>query len=570
MDQSCKINENPIMKNSLKRMANRSILFGASTFLVLLLITEMFLFVFPTMGSYKKEFDHESKYVADLIGMPYIEDIIKRTKDIYYSTPEEIRHDQFDDEYRDLLIPLVDDDFRAARNYLFKCRENADLVDMFICFYDKDTERIVFVVDGNLADNAFLPGQWISEENAAIDDLKTINHTISSLWFMPFDYGYGWGFTATDYLDLLDENGEVIGYLATDVSLNDFVSHLGWLLAINIPVLAVIFLIFSYLASGYLNKKVIGPINMLASAAKEYGGIDISALSYGDKVFSRLRIDTGDEIEQLWETMVDMEKDISSAMKRIIEATAKEKRIEAELDFAKNIQASALPTSFPAFPDRDEFDIYANMTPAREVGGDFYDFFLIDKDHLGIVIADVSGKGIPAALFMMNCKTLIKITAIHGGSPSEIISFVNQKLCEDNVQEMFVTIWLGILNISSGEVVACNAGHEYPFVTDNEGSFTLLKDPHDLVCGIMDDVTYEDYSFSIPKGGKLFVYTDGVAEAQDKEEEMFGLTRIENSLNSGREGAPVEIVEHVKKDLSDFVDGAEQFDDITMVTLWYK
>jgi sigma-B regulation protein RsbU (phosphoserine phosphatase) len=530
----------------------------------------MILFVFPTMGSYKREMDHLGAYVTELVGTDYVRDILERTKDVYYNTPEEIRHEQFKDEYRDLLVQLVDDDFLQARQYMEDCRIQAEMVNVFLCFYDEEMDRFVFVIDGNDASKAFLPGQWVSRENGSIDTPKEVKRTSASRWFMTVDYGKAWGWTATDYIAIQDENEKIIGYLTIDASINDFALQVGWILAINLPFVAALLAVFIYLGNNYLYRRVIGPINKLAVAAKEYASVNPNEESATAEVFSKFRIDTGDEIEQLWETMVDMESDISAAMKRIVEATAREERIAAEMDFAKSIQLSAMPTNFDDFSDRDEFELFATMTPAKEVGGDFYDFFLIDDNHLGLVVADVSGKGVPAALFMMTCKSLIKSTALHGGTPAEIIQYVNDRLCEDNKSDMFVTVWLGILDIKSREITACSAGHEYPFVTDEDGNYQVFKEPHSVVCGAFEDIPYEEYSFTIPKNGRFFMYTDGVPEAQSVTEEMFGLDRIGECLNKYKDAAPKELVESMRKELADFSEGAEQFDDITMFNLWIK
>jgi sigma-B regulation protein RsbU (phosphoserine phosphatase) len=187
-----------------------------------------------------------------------------------------------------------------------------------------------------------------------------------------------------------------------------------------------------------------------------------------------------------------------------------------------------------------------------------------------MVIADVSGKGVPAALFMMTCKAIIKGTALRGGTPAEILSYVNDRLQEDNESDMFVTVWLGMLDISTGVVTACSAGHEYPFVTDEYGNYQKLEDPHGVVCGVLQNLSYEDYSFTIPGNGRLFVYTDGVAEALNKDDEMFGTDRLRNCLNANNSADPAEVVAAMRKELTTFADGAEQFDDVTMLSLWYK
>ncbi len=560
-------NSEHIIKRSLKRVALRSILFGALVFFILMIFTEMIIFVFPTLWHYKHEMEHNEAYLTDLIGMPYIEEILTKTREIYDAAPEELKQKQFESEYKDLFMGLIDDDFFAAREYLEKSRIQTGKVNCFLCFYDEEKDRVVFVVDGNDAKLAFIPGQWISEENGSIDDIRTIKRTVNSEWYLHMTYGKAWGLTATDYMEIKNSDGKAIGYMTITISMNSFARKVARLLVMNIPFFIINIMIFIYLISDYMIKRVITPINRLAEAAKEYGSINKNQVNPKGRVFPRFEINTDDEIEQLWKTMVDMENDISAAMSKIAEAAAKEERLAAELDLAKSIQLAALPTKFP---DREEFDIFASMISAKEVGGDFYDFFFIDNDHLGMVIADVSGKGVPAALFMMTCKGIIKGTALRGGTPAEILSYVNDRLQEDNENDMFVTVWLGMLDISTGVVTACSAGHEYPFVTDEYGNYQKFDDPHGVVCGVLQNLSYEDYSFTIPGNGRLFVYTDGVKEAQNKEGEMFGTDRLRNCLNANSGADPAEIVTAMRKELKTFADGAEQFDDVTMLSLWYK
>ena len=244
-----------------------------------------------------------------------------------------------------------------------------------------------------------------------------------------------------------------------------------------------------------------------------------------------------------------------------------QERIGAELELANRIQASALPKEFP---ERKEFGLYASMTPAKMVGGDFYDFFMIDEEHLGLVIADVSGKGVPAALFMMVSSALIRQTTAGHYSPARILQSVNHQICARNPEEMFVTVWLGILEIATGKLTAANAGHEYPMVKKAGESFEMLRDRHGLVVGAMDGVRYRDYEIQLEPGAKLFVYTDGVSEAVNKDLEQFGTERILESLRSSEEGAPREILEAVNQSVKEFVGGAPQFDDLTMMCVEYR
>ena len=248
-------------------------------------------------------------------------------------------------------------------------------------------------------------------------------------------------------------------------------------------------------------------------------------------------------------------------------------RIEAELSLATRIQLSALPKDFPPFPDRKEFDLFASMKPAKEVGGDFYDFFLIDDDHLGLVIADVSGKGVPAALFMMVSMALVRHAAMspeNEKSPAKILKAVNAQVCYRNPEEMFVTVWLGVLEISTGKLTAANAGHEYPAVKPAGASFELFKDRHGLVIGAMEMTRYREYELQLEPGAKLFVYTDGVAEAANPRDELFGTERMIRALQGAEDGSPEEILDAVNAAVAEFAGSAPQFDDLTMLCLSYK
>ena len=244
--------------------------------------------------------------------------------------------------------------------------------------------------------------------------------------------------------------------------------------------------------------------------------------------------------------------------------------ISTELNLACQIQESVLPSVFPAYPNKKEFDIYASMNPAKEVGGDFYDFYFIDEDHFAMVIADVSGKGIPAALFMMVSKAVIKNQANEKLLPSQILKKVNIQLCEDNEMEMFVTVWLGILEISTGKLIACNAGHEYPALREKDGDFKLLRSKHSLPLGCFSNVVFRDYELQLQPSDQLFVYTDGATEATNNENELFGTDRLVDALNvNGQESIDQKLIT-VKQKIDSFVDGATQFDDITMMIFQYN
>lgn len=297
----------------------------------------------------------------------------------------------------------------------------------------------------------------------------------------------------------------------------------------------------------------------------------INSISDNNQVFTMEKVyKTGDEVEILAQSFATLSERMHNYIDQITHITAEKERIGTELALATRIQANMLPNIYPAFPDRPEFDIYASMDPAKEVGGDFYDFFLIDKDHLGIVMADVSGKGVPAALFMMASKIILKNNAMMGKTPAQILRDTNASICANNHEDMFVTVWMGVLEISSGKLTAANAGHEYPILMRAGEDYNLFKDKHGFVIGGVEGINYKEYEIMLSPGDKLFLYTDGVPEAANSKEELFGTERMLKALNQTTDADPEQTLKNMGKDVDKFAEGAEQFDDITMLCMEYR
>ncbi len=314
----------------------------------------------------------------------------------------------------------------------------------------------------------------------------------------------------------------------------------------------------------YLSEQLIKPVTKITEEASRFARENETAEK---KLTDSIR--GQDEIGVLAQSIDRMEEQITDYMQHLTTVTAEKERISTELNVAKQIQADMLPSVFPAFPDHDDFDIFATMTPAKEVGGDFYDFFLVDDDHLAMVMADVSGKGVPAALFMVITKTLIKNRAQMGDSPAEILFHVNNQLCDGNETEMFVTVWMAILELSTGKGVAVNAGHEHPVICRRGGRHELVIYRHSMVVAAMEDMVFREHSFELHPGDRLFVYTDGVPEATNTRNELFGTERMLEALNRDPEASPEAQLKEVRESLDAFVGDAPQFDDITMLGMCY-
>ncbi len=349
----------------------------------------------------------------------------------------------------------------------------------------------------------------------------------------------------------LDSQAEQMMEVATGVFA---ISFGGLLLLLGITIL------ISTIIKGRLTNKLVAPINKLSEKVHELDGENLQFQWEKQSV---------DEINILASKFSHLTQRIQNYIQDITLITAEKERISTELSVATQIQADMLPIVFPPFPERTEFEIYASMTPAKEVGGDFYDFFMLDDDHLAMVIGDVSGKGVPAALFMVISKTLIKDHAQMCDSPKAILEEVNNLLLESNAEGMFVTIWLGIMEISTGKIVAANAGHEYPAIQSAGDKFALFKDKHGIVVGVMNKVRYKEYEIQLKKGDCLFVYTDGVPEATNAQNELYGTDRMILALNQNPETDPKNILSNVRADVDKFVGEAPQFDDLTMLCIRY-
>ncbi len=322
-------------------------------------------------------------------------------------------------------------------------------------------------------------------------------------------------------------------------------------------------IIFSIILLSRLAQKRVAPIRHMTERIREMSSSNITFKM--EEIYK-----TGDEIEMLASSFEEQSCKLNDYIAENIRISSEKQRIDTELNVATNIQTDMLPNIFPIFPDRKEFDLYASMKAAKEVGGDFYDIFLVDEDHLCLVVGDVSGKGVPAALFMVISKTMLKNRAQAGGKPSEILYDVNNSLHEGNREMMFVTVWLGILTISTGELVWANAGHECAAICPAGGDYALYEDQHGFVMGGMKDRTYYDNEVVLKKGDALFLYTDGLPDATNANRERMQTERMLAAMNRHKEEAPQKMLGSMANEVDRFVEGAPQFDDLTMLNITYR
>ena len=383
-------------------------------------------------------------------------------------------------------------------------------------------------------------------------------------------YSDEYGHMLNGYRVLYDSEGNAVGLICVEIDINriniGLRRYVRTIVLIAAGLTALIVLLYMFNTKRYL----IGPIERIANSSDAFIRKMQDNAPPEELVFEDVHVRSGVELRMLSDNVKSLADSVAVYMTNLQAATAEKERIGTELSLAARIQASMLPSVFPAFPDRTEFDIYASMDPAKEVGGDFYDFFLVDDDHLCMVMADVSGKGVPASLFMMASKIILQSVAMLGRSPAEILTKTNEAICSKNEAQMFITVWLGILEISTGRLTAANAGHEYPVFKKPDGRFELFKDKHGFILGGMDGMVYREYELQLEPGSKLFLYTDGVPEATGAGNELFGKERMLAALNEEPDGTPEQLLKNVRRSVDAFVKDAEQFDDLTMLCLEYR
>ena len=373
-----------------------------------------------------------------------------------------------------------------------------------------------------------------------------------------------YGYIASAYSPVFNSSGEPVAVVGVDVYMPDLQANMREFLVAVVVTIMLVVLVAILLCFFFVKRKIVNPINKIRDASRSM----VENLENEESM--EVSVKTGNEIEELFDSFKAMYGDVRDYINQLSVVTAEKERIGAELDVAAHIQASMLPCIFPAFPERKEIDIYATMDPAKEVGGDFYDFFMVDDRHLAIVMADVSGKGIPAALFMVIGKTLIKDHTTPGRDLGKVFTAVNNLLCEANSEGLFITAFEGVLDLVTGEFNFVNAGHEMPFVCKADGAFEPYKIRPGFVLAGMEGMRYRAGSMILEPGDKIFQYTDGVTEATNIHNELYGMERLEVILNKVKCGTPHEILPAVKADVDEFVGEAPQFDDITMLCLEYK
>ncbi len=545
-------------KDQQKRPLRRRILLGSALFIIIVSIIQG---VFGGYTYYDGMVKRYQEYISGILNYAISEMDVDDLNNC-------IETGEMSDEFARLqdVLNKSKEAYDIHYIYIVKPLKTSDVDNMMdvmagVTEYEKQYEQESLTHLGNLTGDAY------SADVAQIylDGMKMDSGEVAY-----FSEKTEFGYDYTGITPIIDKNGDAVAILAVDIPIDELNTVIKNYVRISIIQILLLTILIVLIMSKWLEKQIISPILKLKDSAIGFvkssrGQSDPNQIEFVDP-----KIQSEDEIQTLSESLVSMADDIKNYMTNLMKETREKERIGTELSLATSIQADMLPNIFPAFPEREDIDIYASMTPAKEVGGDFYDFFLIDDDHLGLVMADVSGKGVPAALFMMMSKILINNNGMMCKSPAEALMKANHQICLSNTHDMFVTVWFGILTISTGHLVASNAGHEYPVLKTAEGKYEILKDKHKMPLGSMDGIKYQDYEITLEKGGGLFIYTDGVAEATNSGNELFGMERTLDALNSQPDAPSKEILSNVRKAVDEFVGDAPQFDDLTMLAIKLK
>ena len=497
---------------------------------------------------------------------------------VWQSIPEEIRSNPESDEYRAFFTKFADYPYyKTTRRAMSELLEEKTITDSYVVLYDRLTKKLIYILSSHDTEDGSTYCVGNVRELTKNDqvDFRGRNEGPRE-FFGNRETQFQTRARQTEEENLPYTIGSMIcsipggadAYAMNDISLENAEKSALRYTILYFVLLAGIITVIMFIARHVLKRRLVRPVNTISKAAEEY----IADRSEGRSErmhFDKLDIHTGNELEELGNLLGVMERDIAVYEENLMKQTAEQERIKTELSLASRIQKGVVPQE-SAFPERKDIDIYGYTKPAREIGGDFYDFFLIDDDHLGIVIADVSGKGVPAALFMMSAKIIINSFAMLGYTPKEVMEMSNERICRTNRNSMFVTVWFGILNLKTGVITAVNAGHNDPVICRNGRWEILPSKHHDFVLGGMNGTIYRESTIPLAPGGGIFIYTSGLTEAAEFAGRVFGIGRMLDALQSCGEATPEETVKEMKNRVRKFVGRTPQDDDMTMLCMKWE
>ncbi|MCR5762107.1 MAG: PP2C family protein-serine/threonine phosphatase [Treponema sp.] len=461
----------------------------------------------------------------------------------------------------------ADDEWIATDEKLNALTQTAMLAYIYVTVPDREFTSRTYIYDTvhpDVVNGKVIPlGKTSSLKKYSEEYINSLKQVmIDNKPYIRFVYNDTGGHVTTS-IPVKDRNGSTVAILSVVKPMSEVKSlkirYLRYTFIFSAALTALFILIYIIVLSQKVTKPLVLVTHETANFARHKG--EMSGILK--------KIKGKNEIATLARAVEKMSVDMHQYIRELTHTTAEKERLSAELDVATQIQANMLPRIFPPYGEHPEIELYATMEPAKEVGGDFYDFFMIDKEHFAFVVGDVSGKGVPAALFMVIAKTLIKNVGLQNKSPAQVFEQVNKQLCEGNDAGLFVTCWMGIVNLSTMELIFSNAGHTSPIIYNNNNVEYLTVRPNLMLAG-MPDMKYKDHSIILNPGSRLFLYTDGITEATNSKNELFGEERLLKSIKSKQHLSPQKILTEMRKDIDEFVGDAPQFDDITMLEFVLK
>ena len=536
--------------------------------------------------------------IVEEIGEEDMASLLERGKKIYDSLSEKQLANPTGKAYQSQYDALLSSEYKAIKRKLIRSADVPEVMWADLCFKDSGKERYIYLMHTGAKDNGtFGVGYWENDDTRINSSVVAPNKNETLLqmenlpeWFgdlsdiLPESFQYVphvidrlWGVESLDisnrfsilYPIIFGDTGETIGYLGIGEYYENYQTY-SWAFALAFAATVIpYFIIITLIASVFVKRTIVSPIQQLARAAVEYG--EDEDKQRDGQHFKKVQIRSHDEVLLLRDAMSDMENSLIKYMDNLQQMTAKQERFKTEMDMSAQIQMGMLPKTLEDNGKERDFSISATIKPAKAVGGDFYDFFEIDDDRIGIVIADVSGKGMPAALFMMIAKLILGSIAKGSSSVVDIMRRTNQKLCDNNPETLFVTIWFGIYYVKDRTIRYVNAGHDYPALyRESEGRFSLVEEENSFVAGFDPTTDFSEHVITLQSKDKFFLYTDGIPEAHNPAEEMLGTDRMVEVLNRNKNQTKAAFLEAVDADVRGFIGEADQFDDMTMLLLEVK
>ncbi len=506
--------------------------------------------------------------VVSLIGYKVFKKLFEEqyesiTQQVAYTALSYIDCDRIED-YRD--GSLADDAWKESDRLLKVLTNTADLAYIYVTVPNEDFTSRIYIYDtiNPLVHGTAYPlGQVNSLAKYGEDYINNLRKVmLEGKPYIRFVYNKTGGHVTTS-IPVRTSEDKIVAILSVVKPMSEVRSFKSRYLKTTIVPATIVTIVFTLLYILVLFKNVVHPLVLVTHETSHFA-------EHGGSISKNIKKVKGKgELAILARSVEKMGIEMKLYIDKLTHATAEKERLGAELNVATQIQANMLPRIFPPYVDHPEIELFATMDPAKEVGGDFYDFFMVDKENFAVIVGDVSGKGVPAALFMVVAKTLLKNVGLQNLSPAQVFERVNNQLCEGNDAGLFVTCWMGLLNLNTGILTFANAGHNPPLIFKQRTAEYLKVKPNLMLAG-MPDMKYTDHQVHIEKGDRVFVYTDGVTEATNASQELYGEERLLHAVTKLKDYSSKDLLENIRKDIDAFVGAAPQFDDITMLEFMLK